>query len=145
MKDHSTRTSALPQGFELATRNYLGIPRTHRAVQAPAHAAARPADSGRLATVWARHLDEVRAAQRLRYSIFACEMGARLETPANAACPEHDIDMFDDYCEHLLVRDMSTDQVVGTWDPAFHSADLPIMARLEDLPARYRKHFLGAL
>ena len=115
MKDHSTRTSALPQGFELTTRTYLGIPRTHRAVQAPAHATARPADSGRLATVWARHLDEVRAAQRLRYSIFACEMGARLETPANAACPEHDIDMFDDYCEHLLVRDMATGQVVGTY------------------------------
>ena len=30
------------------------------------------------------------------------------------------------------------------WDPTFNSADLPIMARLEDLPARYRKHFLGA-
>jgi putative hemolysin len=29
------------------------------------------------------------------------------------------------------------------WDPAFNSADLPIMASLEDLPARYRKHFLG--
>ena len=30
------------------------------------------------------------------------------------------------------------------WDPTFNSADLPIMARLEDLPPRYRKHFLGA-
>lgn len=290
MKDHPTRTFALPQGFELKSRAYLGIPRANRAVQAPAQAPARPADSARLATVWARHLDEVRAAQRLRYSIFAREMGARLDTPANAAYAEHDIDMYDDYCEHLLVRDTTTGEVVGTyrvltpvqakrigttytdtefdltrlrnmrsrmvelgrscvhrdyrqggvimalggalfefmasnhfetmigcasipmshhgaatgdaaasiwgqlrktdlapiehqvfartplpverfdatldvqppalikgylrlgakvlgppaWDPAFHSADLPIMARLEDLPARYRKHFLGA-
>ena len=30
---------------------------------------------------WARHQDEVRAAQRLRYDVFAGEMGARLTTP----------------------------------------------------------------
>ncbi len=115
MKDHPTPTFALPQAFELKTRIHLGIPRTKRVVQAPAHAPARPALSGQLATVWAQHQDEVRAAQRLRYSIFAREMGARLDTPANAAYPEHDIDMFDDYCEHLLVRDMSSGQVVGTY------------------------------
>ena len=30
------------------------------------------------------------------------------------------------------------------WDPDFNSADLPMMMRIGDLPARYRKHFLGA-
>ena len=30
---------------------------------------------------WARHLDEVRQAQRLRFQVFATEMGARLTTP----------------------------------------------------------------
>lgn len=50
---------------------------------------------------WARHLDEVREAQRLRYDVFAKEMGARLKSPI----AEHDIDIFDDFCEHLLVRD----------------------------------------
>lgn len=60
---------------------------------------------------WARHLDEVREAQRLRYEIFAGEMGARLNTSLAA----HDIDLFDDYCEHLLVRDGATRQVVGTY------------------------------
>ena len=50
---------------------------------------------------WARHQDEVRAAQRLRHAVFAGEMGARLATPV----PGHDIDLFDDFCEHLLVRD----------------------------------------
>ena len=60
---------------------------------------------------WAEHEDEVREAQRLRYEVFAAEMGARL----NTAVPGHDIDLFDDYCEHLLVRDAHTRQVVGTY------------------------------
>lgn len=29
------------------------------------------------------------------------------------------------------------------WDPDFNTADLPMMMRMQDLPARYRKHFLG--
>jgi len=30
------------------------------------------------------------------------------------------------------------------WDPDFNTADLPMLMRIGDLPARYRKHFLGA-
>ena len=60
---------------------------------------------------WARHLDEVRAAQRLRHAVFAGEMGARL----NSSLPGHDVDLFDDYCEHLLVCDATSQQVVGTY------------------------------
>jgi putative hemolysin len=60
---------------------------------------------------WARNLDEVRAAQRLRYQVFAVEMGARLDTKV----PGHDVDLFDDYCEHLLVRDRATQEVIGTY------------------------------
>ncbi|MES2949939.1 MAG: GNAT family N-acyltransferase [Pseudomonadota bacterium] len=60
---------------------------------------------------WAQHLDEVRAAQRLRYDIFAGEMGARLST----TLPGHDIDLFDNFCEHLLVCDEATGQVIGTY------------------------------
>ncbi len=60
---------------------------------------------------WARHLDEVRAAQRLRHAVFAGEMGARLRTPV----PGHDIDLFDDYCEHLLVTPVHSDEVIGTY------------------------------
>lgn len=29
------------------------------------------------------------------------------------------------------------------WDPDFNTADLPMMMRIADLPARYRRHFLG--
>ena len=64
-----------------------------------------------LSVSWARHQDEVRAAQRLRYQVFAGEMGARLTTPV----PGHDIDLFDNYCEHLLVRDVASGQVIGTY------------------------------
>ena len=60
---------------------------------------------------WARHLDEVRAAQRLRYVVFSDEMGARL----NTTIPGHDTDLFDNYCEHLLVRNAQTQQVIGTY------------------------------
>lgn len=66
---------------------------------------------GGVVVTWARHLDEVREAQRLRYAIFAGEMGARLSTPVAG----HDVDLFDDFCEHLLVRDAATHQVVGTY------------------------------
>ena len=60
---------------------------------------------------WARHQDEVRAAQRLRYQVFAVEMGANL--PVTLA--GHDIDLFDDYCEHLLVRSEASGEVIGTY------------------------------
>ena len=60
---------------------------------------------------WARHLDEVKQAQQLRFNVFALEMGARLNCPI----PEHDIDAFDDYCEHLLARDLATGEVIGTY------------------------------
>ncbi|WP_449351941.1 GNAT family N-acetyltransferase [Streptomyces shaanxiensis] len=59
----------------------------------------------------ARDEDDVRAAQRLRHDVFAGEMGALLTTPQ----PGLDIDGFDAYCDHLLVRDTLTGQVVGTY------------------------------
>ena len=71
-----------------------------------------------LDVVWARHLDEVRAAQRLRHRVFVEEMGARPDVPAGT--PEgHDADPFDRYCEHLIVRTREDDRaparVIGTY------------------------------
>ena len=74
------------------------------------NAVQRPA-VGKISVSWARHQDEVRAAQRLRYQVFAVEMGATLP----ATVPGHDIDLFDDYCEHLLVRDEASSEVIGTY------------------------------
>ena len=72
---------------------------------------AAPIASAGIDVRWASHLDEVREAQRLRFDVFAGEMGARLSTPVAG----HDIDLFDDYCEHLLVRDLASGEVVGTY------------------------------
>ena len=88
--------------------------RSRDRAEMPPPAPATRADAtvrGGLAVSWARTSDDVRQAQRLRFNVFAGEMGARLDTTS----PGHDVDIFDDYCEHLLVRDVATRAVVGTY------------------------------
>jgi putative hemolysin len=58
----------------------------------------------------ARNPAEVAEAQRLRYKIFAEEMGAQLSGTGGL-----DIDGFDAFCDHLLVRESATHQVIGTY------------------------------
>ncbi|MGB5733354.1 MAG: GNAT family N-acyltransferase [Thiohalocapsa sp.] len=53
--------------------------------------------------------DEVRAAQALRYRVFGQELGATLK-PGHTGL---DVDEFDDYCHHLLVRETRSGDVVG--------------------------------
>ncbi|MET7851040.1 GNAT family N-acyltransferase [Streptomyces avermitilis] len=71
----------------------------------------QPTAPTRYTVTLARDEADVRAAQRLRHDVFAGEMGALLSTPQ----PGLDIDAFDAYCDHLLVRDTVTGQVVGTY------------------------------
>jgi len=59
----------------------------------------------------ARTPDDVRAAQRLRYEVFATEMGARL----NGLEAGVDEDRLDAHCDHLLVREAGSGDVVGTY------------------------------
>jgi len=54
---------------------------------------------------------EIREAQRLRYAVFAEEMGARL----SSVLAGHDIDLYDPFCDHLLVRELGSGEVVGTY------------------------------
>lgn len=81
-------------------------------------AVARPPRIPRLEVLWARHADEVRAAQALRHRVFAGEMGARLVVPPGTP-PGLDADRFDPHCEHLIVRTAETgdaaSEVVGTY------------------------------
>jgi putative hemolysin len=56
-----------------------------------------------LETRWAGCEEDVRDAQRLRYRVFAEEMGARLAPPEGTA-GGLDADRFDPFCDHLLVR-----------------------------------------
>ena len=71
-----------------------------------------------LGVVWARDEEDVRQAQRLRYVVFAGEMGARLTVPKDSPAG-HDIDVFDPFCEHLLVRTRDSHgepgPVIGTY------------------------------
>ncbi|MFE7403548.1 GNAT family N-acetyltransferase [Streptomyces sp. NPDC057557] len=55
--------------------------------------------------------EQIRAAQRLRYRVFADEMGAPLDTPLSG----HDVDASDDVADHLIVTDTTTGEVVGTY------------------------------
>ena len=54
---------------------------------------------------------EILGAKKLRYRVFAEELGARLDPRT----PGVDQDIFDAYCEHLVVRDERSGQVVGTY------------------------------
>ncbi|BDD93490.1 hypothetical protein PanNE5_29300 [Pandoraea sp. NE5] len=63
-----------------------------------------------LGVAWARDESELREAQRLRYHVFAEEMGASVKGPAGL-----DVDEYDQYCDHLIVRDQDSLKVVGTY------------------------------
>jgi len=65
----------------------------------------------RLAVGLAASGSEIREAQRLRYRVFGEELGARLPGAADGV----DRDGFDLWCEHLVVRDNATGEVVGTY------------------------------
>jgi putative hemolysin len=56
-----------------------------------------------------RDSEEVLAAQRLRYQVFAQEMGASLPNDADGI----DADAFDEFCDHLVVRDDHSGEIVG--------------------------------
>jgi putative hemolysin len=60
---------------------------------------------------WAKDAGEIQEAQRLRFKVFAEEMGAALPSHAEGL----DVDEFDAYCDHLIIRDQDTLRVVGTY------------------------------
>jgi putative hemolysin len=65
----------------------------------------------KLSVSMAKTSTEVEDAQRIRFQVFAEEMGAKLPSAALGL----DIDRYDRYCDHLLVRDHVQDKVVGTY------------------------------
>lgn len=54
---------------------------------------------------------ELEQIQRLRYNIYTQEMGVHFPNAVDGI----DRDEYDDYCQHLMVVDANTDQVVGTY------------------------------
>ncbi|MGV9264847.1 GNAT family N-acyltransferase [Kitasatospora sp. NPDC003701] len=78
-------------------------------VPAPALLGTAPAPAYTVAL--ARDEDDVRAAQLLRHQVFAAELGALLHSPVAGL----DVDPFDEFCDHLLVREGRDGPVVGTY------------------------------
>lgn len=54
---------------------------------------------------------DILGAQKLRWRVFADELGARLPSRT----PGIDRDLYDPHCEHLIVREEETGRIVGTY------------------------------
>lgn len=65
----------------------------------------------RLHVSLARCESEILAAQKLRYQVFHDELGARLQNRIAGI----DRDIYDAFCEHLIVRDEGCGRIVGTY------------------------------
>lgn len=65
--------------------------------------------SRRLAVEIAKSIQQVEECQALRYEIFAEELGADLHSDIDGL----DIDHYDEFCDHLIVRDLGSGEVVG--------------------------------
>jgi len=60
----------------------------------------------------AESLEDLVACQRLRYLVFNCELGEGLESSARIGL---DRDRYDFICDHLMVRDITSGKLVGTY------------------------------
>jgi putative hemolysin len=65
----------------------------------------------RLSLRLAQGAEDLRRVQKLRFDVFAGEMGAQLASADLGL----DSDEYDDYCEHLIVEDHASGMVVGTY------------------------------
>jgi putative hemolysin len=57
----------------------------------------------------------IEAAQRLRYDVFSSTPGFALPTVGGEQWADLDRDRFDEFCDHLLVRDDDTGELVGCY------------------------------
>jgi putative hemolysin len=87
------------------SRTKIGVTSSQVLVRTP------PAAASRYSLLLTTDSDDVRAAQRLRHQVFAGELGAVLHSPE----PGLDVDRFDAFCDHLVVREDATGEIVGTY------------------------------
>ncbi|BBY32385.1 phosphohistidine phosphatase [Mycolicibacter minnesotensis] len=84
---------------------------------APEPATDSPASSGtdnpRYSLLLSTDPATIEAAQRLRYQVFSTEPGFCLTDTGGR--PGIDADRFDEYCDHLMVRDDATGELVGCY------------------------------
>ena len=77
----------------------------------PADRPIASADTPRYTLLLSTDADLIEAAQRLRYDVFTAEPGFALTARADG----RDADRFDEHCDHLLVRDDTTGELVGCY------------------------------
>lgn len=99
------------------TLRYLGLdesgdraPGTPATVPATAPAGVGLVRSDEFEVLVAHDPADIEQAMRLRWEVFAGEMHARVGTVQGI-----DRDIFDPYCEHLIVRERASGRVVGTY------------------------------
>lgn len=94
-------------------RNWFGLGFRRMTTIAPE---VRSAPNGQSVAICRARLAEsaadVRAAQALRFAVFNLELNEGLEQSFNTLL---DADPFDEICDHLLVEDTATGEVVGTY------------------------------
>lgn len=103
---------------------------------------AAPKRKGRLSVELATTIDDVRASQALRYRVFGSEMGAAVKGASNQLDQDH----FDDYCQHLLVKEAESGRIIASTRlllgeqaskaGSFYSASEFEMDALNSLPGR---------
>jgi putative hemolysin len=101
-----------------------------------------PVPAPRFTVAFAQDPHEVLESQRLRYRIFAGELGAQIDGGEQGV----DRDAFDPWCRHLLVRDTGTGEVVACTRiltdaqapdaGGFYSAGEFDLAMIDSLPGR---------
>ena len=79
----------------------------HERRTSPATRPAAPA----LVVGLARTRDEIEAVQRLRFDVFSHDLGVVFPHGQNGL----DIDHYDRFCEHVIVRDQEDGRIVGTY------------------------------
>ena len=68
--------------------------------------------SGKFSAFLAKAPEDIEGAQSLRYRVFYDEMGACRDV---SFVKNRDVDGFDDYVEHLVVKDIEEGSIVGTY------------------------------
>lgn len=83
-------------------------PSNHPSTQAITHAAPALPQYSLLVSADRVHRE---AAQRLRYQVFSAEPGFTIPTSPDG----RDADRHDEHCDHILVRENATDEIVGCY------------------------------
>src|SRR5215470_17652685 len=68
--------------------------------------------AGNLEVKLATNLTELDAAMRLRFEVFNLELQEGLVSSYDRG---YDTDAYDTYCDHLIVKDLTSGEVIGTY------------------------------